>query len=1108
MTPAANSEPTTLLIPCETFSVKAVLVPSGSLTVLERLVLRALHAGASDGSKVTIDTLNQLFAIGYRPMMRLVLDFLNRALVTFNFDTGAIRVTPGVVELIKTNRLDEIEAGGRTEEEIGLMRDRVAGTILMRRPQPPMKPSTRVPGDQPPNSPATLTSEDIALAIRAQVRKRLARGDRPRHVVEIAIDYSKGGQTRDLQIEVNPLLDEATDRLSVRVIGPDDLPSRTRSALEKKLTELANAQNPQNVFKVLRQRAVKREETAPPGLHAKIRELRRQFEELKVADPGTVESRQAKMQNLAVALDDMISRADNVVMEIITNPRRHAEAITAMIRSAQRQIVIACPAAQREATMQFRDAIESAVEKGRRLFFLFGRRDSDINVNVDKSIFVWLAGLKQRFPDRVFFRDDVAARCNGRFVIADGGDLLVSSDEFLRHPAGRTTATTAVRLTAASSKQSDERHLSQAALDLLALSKTIFPDRDDAEQMTDSAFRLGTFAAGALADVALPLMPRLRDDDPYRQQRLLLWMREWERRVARVETEGARVSATHEAVKDDEHFQWLHSALRTAQQRLVIVSRAVSNAAVRRKLLDDLKACLNRPGMRVAIVYGNIDREAYRTLQRLRDQHADQMQLVPWDLTRASAVRFLVCDDWCVVGGFDFLGSAVARADRYLVPAEVGVRLDGAELVDALLADLTTTIPLLSRWKEGEVATPVTPADVTPPLRRPITVLLDAIEHELGNDERREKTAQRRLAARALRKWFADAVSAEDAYAELAEIESIRAPFLDQAIAACLDIHRLPADHFETKHWFRRLVENRWRGGDFAGTLFLLGAAPGVVTPSVPPAPVAMLAARVAARSATAELFEDVSMHELDSPGAIALAALGLPMVLMDRENPARTMTDINEALPKPLQKWVTAIVDFRTYQPSGLDLADVESMSQSRSRLELRKRAKDTLKVDLERCIALHLDFTIGKYTWLYLINKPLGFIELLRAAEAGDFAVMRKFLQENKAADAERILDQASRVVVEQRRMRDERIEGDHRRLCLTRINNVLRGVAVVAGDEMPGVPPARLQERILTLSRALVADRAAVLDVAARLGNDAYPSVLLSGLQSNLAPLLELA
>src|SRR5687768_2807497 len=120
---ATTNERTTLLIPCEMFSVKAILAPSEPLTPLERLVLRAIHAGGD-----TVDTLNMMFAIGLRPMLRLVLDFLDRSLVTFNFSTGQIRVTPVVAERIRTNTLQKIEAGGRSEHKIPLMRELISGT--------------------------------------------------------------------------------------------------------------------------------------------------------------------------------------------------------------------------------------------------------------------------------------------------------------------------------------------------------------------------------------------------------------------------------------------------------------------------------------------------------------------------------------------------------------------------------------------------------------------------------------------------------------------------------------------------------------------------------------------------------------------------------------------------------------------------------------------------------------------------------------------------------------------------------------------------------------------------------------------------------------------
>jgi hypothetical protein len=1099
----APAERLTLLIPCEMFFVKAVMAPSASLTALERLALRAINAGAT-----TIDTLNELFAIGHRPMLRLVLDFLDRALITCNFETGEIQVTPAVVELITKNRLDEIEAGGRTEEQFELMRDLVAGTILRRRRQPPMKPQSRVTAVLPPNSTAVLAPEDIALTVRTLVRKRLFRGSRPRHVVEMAIDCN-GGQGRDLEVEVRPVLNES-DWLTIHVEGPDDLPSRTRSSLEKTLTALANEEHAQNAFKVLRGKSVKREETSPPGLHALIRELQTQFEVLKAADPGTYESRQAKLLDLAVTLDDMIRRAANVTVEIITSPGDHAKAAVEIIDGAKRQVVIACPSARRDATMQLRDAIgRAAANRGVRIFFLLKRRDEDTG-DVDPSIFLWLDTLRRSHPGRIFFHDDLAARCNGRFIVADGGDALVSSAEFLYHPVRDNRITAAIRLTARPSAPGSEeqRLVATAALDLLTIAKGLYPNADDAEQLVDSWFRFGSFGASELTDLPLPTMPRPREDDPYKHQRLLLWLREWERRIVQTEAAATRLGATHEVVRNDEHHEWLQNAVRTAQQRLLIVSRVISDSAVRVQFVDDLRTCLKRPGMRVAIFYGKIEPSAVRALHLLRDEFGGRMQLVQRDMVR-EAVRLLVCDDWCLIGGFDFLGPAVSRtgADKYRVPAEVGLRLDGAVIVEELVAELSAAMPPLAKWTGMEPVNVPAPAAPLPSLRRSIDALFNLIQEDLTGGEciDDEETRTRRI-GQVVRTWFEDAATAEEAYAELTELDAIGAPFVEQAIATCLDIYRLASDHPATQRWFRRIIEERWRCADFAGSLFILGAAPPFNVPSVPPRRLAMLAARVDAGSATEELFYEVATLESDFASALGVAALGLPLVLLDRINPAQTMVDIRGALPPPLRNWTDAIVDFRVYHPSGLDLSDVAAMSKSRGGHDRRRHAQALLTVELERCIGLRLEFAIGAHVWAHLVKMPLGFEELLHATKNNDTTPIREFVRQYEMRDAEEILDEATDYVVRRRRMRDNWIEGDHRRLLVTRIRNVLREAQIWAADSATAKPSAA-QDQIVALARTLARDLPAVDDLALHLEKNAFPAVLIAGLRSRLDPVLEL-
>jgi hypothetical protein len=129
-----------VIIPCETLTATVVFAPSDVPTKLEELVLTAIHKGAR-----TIGELNVIFSIGTRPMLRLVLDLLNRSLVSFNFGTGEIHLTQYVSELIDTNMLREIGSSDRTFKRVSLLRDLIAGTILPRRKRGNLSRAQRLP---------------------------------------------------------------------------------------------------------------------------------------------------------------------------------------------------------------------------------------------------------------------------------------------------------------------------------------------------------------------------------------------------------------------------------------------------------------------------------------------------------------------------------------------------------------------------------------------------------------------------------------------------------------------------------------------------------------------------------------------------------------------------------------------------------------------------------------------------------------------------------------------------------------------------------------------------------------------------------------------------
>src|SRR5271165_4448092 len=101
---ASTPPRTVIFIPCETFPVKVTLGPSDVPTPLERLVLKAIHAGAN-----SLDLLETLFSLGRRPTLRLLLDLLNRGYIAVDFENGEVRLTGPTAELVANNLFAQLE---------------------------------------------------------------------------------------------------------------------------------------------------------------------------------------------------------------------------------------------------------------------------------------------------------------------------------------------------------------------------------------------------------------------------------------------------------------------------------------------------------------------------------------------------------------------------------------------------------------------------------------------------------------------------------------------------------------------------------------------------------------------------------------------------------------------------------------------------------------------------------------------------------------------------------------------------------------------------------------------------------------------------------------
>ncbi len=1117
MTASRASERQPLFVPCETFAVRAVLAPSSLPSRLEQLVLKALARGAT-----SLETLDSLFGIGQRPMLRLTLDLLNRGYVTFNFATGAIRLTHQIVQIVNGNRFQELEAIERTEDRIVLMRDLIAGTILALRRRPEPKAGGRLPPLLEPASNAKISTEDVLRAIRDQLRRRTSKAGRPLQVLEVNLELaglgSGEGEMRELELGVRVQFDEITEFQRILVDYPDDIPWRTRVNLERTLTRLANEEEPYYALKNLASKATRGVNSpVPKGLIGQLQSVTSLTERLDSADVGTAGGWQESLERAALDIEAVIGQrgAGELRGSIIASADRQVLAIRDMIRSARTQIVVACPFVRYKGASQFRDDFDQVLAKGRSIFFLFGIGDE---VDFEPGVAAWLQDLKERYPAQVFFSRR-SARCHAKFVVIDGHDAFVTSYNFLDRTPDDVLEVS-VRLTASARPGDLDQPASITALELLSVAKQLFPDYSDGHRIIDSPMSFGGSETPPAADVPMPSLPQAlgAEREKFSAERLKLWKRNWKRHAKQLSRRIATLGPTFTLVRDAEHRQLLYDALRGAQTRILVLSDQLSTRVIDRRFVDELQHCLER-GVEVLLTYRRPDADARGILDDASRRYSTFRHALASGVSEGveSHAKVLVCDDWAIITSFNFLSFSgdYEGSERFRMRTELGVLFQDPSLVGTLLTDISQRIPEVGRMCTLEVAeaesdTRDQSADARAMIRDVdglFEALLEAAD-DTGAIAQTEDERQR--IGRVTNAWFGNASDPATAFRELAELEAIQAPFLEQAIAACLSLHPNAPQDLRTS-WFEKLAEILWwERDDAVGLVLLLAGAPTLNARTVPPPSVAVLAGHYATGLASALLFDEVALVCSDRFATMAVTALAIQAAIYGSDPPLDALAYLAEAVEDPVRDWAAQAVQFRLRHPDGLERTDLGTfldLEQGRSRAS---SARAELGRELGKCIGLTLDFTVGRRAWGWLVHNSWGFERLLNAVNSGDPGTVREFLRIRSRQDADDILDEAVREGTRDGKLRSVAIVGKHRRLCVEHISRVVRAARAWTQEEQAlsqasGFAPA---EAISDLSRQL---RRSLVEMS-RLRSEleaarAYPAPLMQQLFKSLDTLLRL-
>ncbi|KYF82477.1 hypothetical protein BE17_29265 [Sorangium cellulosum] len=370
-------------------------------------------------------------------------------------------------------------------------------------------------------------------------------------------------------------------------------------------------------------------------------------------------------------------------VDLVVGARAHHEAMTRALAEAKQQVVLACPWVNRLALDEVRDQIEGAVASGVLVCLLWGMQRGD---SLDEETKRFLGRLAQHPSGGRMVAAERPAVSHAKVIACDHDWLIVSSCNFLNSGPDRTTDEVGVRLTSppprVEADPNDQRTApSHPISEILRWVRDIMPDFRLRARIIDSPALLGMSERSQRAptvDTILP--PRLDLNDQMRQLSTKLWSREWRQRVAQLrrQLEAARPVAI--PVRDVEHRELFLYALEHAERRLHLESPDVAAAGLSAPVVDALKRARAR-GVDVRLRYQKREIAGEEGDARWRSLAEAGVGLTTAD----THAKLLVCDDWAVVGSFNFL--SFAGRGR----GELGVRIFDAELAGLLSTRFAST---------------------------------------------------------------------------------------------------------------------------------------------------------------------------------------------------------------------------------------------------------------------------------------------------------------------------------------------------------------------------------------------------------------------------------
>lgn len=869
----------TVYVPCDVVKVMVRMGYGQSLSPIEELTLRAVHAGL-----VEPDQLAQRLGLGARLVHDLVYDLWRQGHLAVNSDTTprTLAVSPRVARCLDTGRPEELRGAETVLEGRELMIDKLTLRVLPTEGRlKPARSRLAVPIESRDISLSDLPKKDVLKALQDSLqRDERSRpvvvdrtrgpvvGHRPRRPLSYRLpppDLRVAAGRRWIELKVAPHWDEESQQLIVTVID-DRLPAEYRQPASERLTQLI-ADDPGGPLAVeLRDRA-QGALVDPPSPAAALERLARRIDGTADIPAGQRLNWHRELGDDARQLEGLLqARVDQEIPARVVTGEEQAELLPRLIESARTQLVIVSPWIRYAALKRHLDVLTEQARRGVRIVFVWGpKADTEYHEAFDDQTRNALEELARTVPGgqvRQIVVPRTSSRTHAKLLVVDDHTALVTSRNLLSSTgslpelgvlleagkAGSPVITDLLRWVRAAIPSYEQSRRLYVRPAQFAAADTAGPEPSPG---TPGSADTPPDSPPSAADIEQPR--DTGDDAGIESTSRGLWARAWNDYVtlSRAFLEGRTLPAVR-PVTDAAHRGLLRTALTKAARRVVIASDGLSADAVDTGVLSMLRSCLDR-GVEVTLVYGDGARLTGRArasweianghLESLRMEFPGTLRVI----RRSNHAKVLVWDDDAIVGSFNYL-SFEGRYGRQRLASELSVRLTGGSVADEVAAAVGAA-PLL-RPEEDR------PASVPSALAGAAFNTAQRLLKEYEDDAASAPVLTRESLAQAHDPWQVLEVIGAEPAAPSALVRLVA--------ARCLTDHAgvLDARPELGVRWHRWLIDDLWQSGEFVEAAVLRRT---LADPGLRPRP--RLAVLAAARR-TPDFEQVLEEFAMDDPSA------------------------------------------------------------------------------------------------------------------------------------------------------------------------------------------------------------------------------------------------